>query len=205
MIPTKNHYSLLNPFFSGRRHDNSDFVRIDGVVVPVVTLKTYRPDTSSKDILVTIGLDPDQFVKYEDEYEIKYIIHIPWDMDISGEWIRAHGAVDINTGTPAQTSVKLDPWVKRAIDWLNNSSYPNEGFDHPLDKDRLKAAANELKELKAKIEREAIIAYCLSISIQMGSAIKIFNCFYKAQTRACSLQYNEYPLDSLKKVWQNRD
>lgn len=204
MIATKNQLPILEAFFP----DGSGHINVNGFEIPVVTLRTYRPFTVSvggKDILITLRLDPDQFAKFEDKFSIKYLIHIPWDMSISGEWIRSHNAVDINTGTSAQITVEIDPWVKGAIGWLKATSFPNSGFHHPLDENRLKVAANALKSLKAKIERESIIAYCLSLSIKMESAMKIVDYFNRAQTRAFPLRSsNEYTLDFLKSQWADR-
>ncbi len=203
LLDTKSQYSLLNPFFPSRRHDNSGRVMVDGVNIPVFTLRTYQPYTVSmtgKDLLVTIGLDPDQFAKFEDEHEIKYIIHIPWSMQYSNEWIKSHNAIDILTGKASESDVQIDPWVKGAIDWLEVTSYPNKGFHHPNDADRLKVAANALAKLKAQINREAIVTYCLSINLNMEAADKMYEHFNRAQARKFSTS-RDYSIAFLKEQW----
>lgn len=180
LIPTKNQYSLLNPFFPHRQANKADHIIVDGVIISVFTIRTYRPYTmsiSGKDILITIGLDPEQFEKFEDEEEIKHIIHIPWSMDISEEWIKSHNAINIKTGVASTSTVTIDPWVKKAIDWLAITSYPNKGFYNDYDKDRLKSTANALNLLETSINAEAIRHYCQSISLSMEAASKMIDYF----------------------------
>lgn len=203
LLDTKKQYSLLNPFFPNRQHDNSGKLSIGSVSIPIFTLRTYQPytvSTSGKDILITIGLDPDQFSKFEDKFEIKYIIHIPWSMEYSSEWIKSHNAINILTGEASVSDVIIDKWVKGAIDWLKITSYPNSGFHHPNDSDRLKVASNALAQLKAQINREAIIAYCLNTSLTMDAAEKICDHFSKAQIRKFKAS-KDYSLSFLKERW----
>ena len=203
LLNTKNQYSLLNSLSPNRRNDNSGKVSIGGVNIPVFTLRTYYPYTVSidgKDILVTIGLDPEQFSKFEDKSEIKYFVHIPWSMEYSIEWIKSHNAVNILTGESVVSNIEIDKWVKGAIDWLKITSYPNSGFHHPSDSDRLKVASNALAQMKALINRETIIAYCLKISLTMEASEKIYEHFNKAQTHKFTAS-KDYPLSFLKERW----
>lgn len=76
----------------------------------------------------------------------------------------------------------IDPYVKKAIDWLKSTSFPNQGFHHPLDNCRLKSVSNALREFNALIEYESIVYYCHQNGILHEAAYKMIESFQKAKT-----------------------
>ena len=52
-------------------------------------------------------------------------------------WLRAHTATEITSQEVLNPEYPINSTVQKAIDWLKATSFPNEGFHHPLDEDRL--------------------------------------------------------------------
>lgn len=183
LVYTKNQYQLIQPLFS-EKTIKQGALSLNGIVFKFDTLKTYTPPSYSdkRDIVMIVGISPSDIQKFEDEYKIKYFIYVPWILEECLSWLRAHTATDITSQEVLKPEFPIDPIVQKAIDWLKSTSFPNEGFHHPLDEDRLKSVSNALHEMNIPIEGESIIKYCHENDILYKSAYKMIEFFQKAKT-----------------------
>ncbi len=203
LVPTKSQYSLLSLLCPDDRCNDTGKIFFNEEQIPVFTLKTYRPfrtNPAETDILVAIALDVDEIVKFEHKPGIHCIIYIPWNMQNGDVWIKSRNAINIATGEAAKSTAVLDPWVKKAIDWLNITSYSNSGFLNPNDMNRLKAAANTLVELDTPLNAEAIWCYCSSMSLSADAINKIVESFCRARLLRWRTS-KEYTSGVLKNQW----
>ena len=153
--------------------------------VQIRTIKTYQPNYISgapKEILISIGIPPKNFDQFVNCGNIKYWVLVPWLLDENLSWLYLHEAEDIETGNKLIKDFELDSRIINAIEWLKDTSFPNEGMNHPNDSDRLKSVANEIKRKKIKFSTDAIIYYCIKNGILETSARKIAEHFKKAQS-----------------------
>ena len=153
--------------------------------VQIRTIKTYQPSYISgapKEILIAIGIPPKNFDKFVNCGNIKYWVIVPWLLDENLSWLFVHEAEDIETGDKLTKNFELDSRIISAIEWLKDTSFPNEGMIHPKDSDRLKSVANEIKRKKIDFSTDAIIYYCINNDILETSARKIAEHFKKAQS-----------------------
>ena len=63
------------------------------------------------------------------------------------------------------------------------TSYPNEGYHHPNDEDRLKSMANAINYYNIPFEHDALIHYCINHGLLFEAAQKTVEYFEKASNR----------------------
>lgn len=201
LVYTKKQYQLIQPLFPEKTIKQGGLL-LNGIVFKFDTLKTYTPPSYSdkKDIVMIVGISPLDIQKFEDEYKIKYFIYVPWILEECLSWLRAHTTTEIESQEVLKPEFPIDPIIQKAIDWLKSTSFPNEGFHHPLDEDRLKSVSNALNEMNIPIEGESIIKYCHENGIQYKAAYKMIEFFQKAETTRFRTQ-NNYKTDFFKKRW----
>lgn len=202
LVHTKKQYQLIQPLFTEKTM-KQEALFSSGVALKFDTLKTYTLNYGDKrDIVVIVGISPSDIQKFEDEYKIKYFIYVPWIMEECLSWLRAHTATEITSQEVLEPESPIKPTVQKAIDWLKSTSFPNQGFHHPLDKDRLKSVSNALHEMNIPIESESIIKYCHENSILYGAAYKMIEFFQKAKTTRLRPR-NDYKTDFFRKIWED--
>ncbi len=203
LVYTKNQYELIKPSFSDKMIKQGA-LSSNGLVFKFDTLKTYIPPSygDKRDIVVIVAISPLDIEKLEDEYKIKYFIYVPWNMKECLSWLRAHTAIEIASQEVLNPEYPINSTVQKAIDWLKDTSFPNEGFHHPLDEDRLKSVSNALREMNIPIEDESIIKYCHENGILYNAAYKMIEFFQKAKTTHLRTR-NDYNTDFFRKIWQD--
>ena len=198
LVYTKNQYQLIQPPFT-EKTIKQGALSSNGVVFKFDTLKTYTPGYGNKrDIVVIAGVSPLDIQRIEDEYNVKYFVYVPWNMEECISWLRAHTATEIISKEVLEPQSSIDPTVQKAIDWLKSTSYPNQGFHHALDEDRLKSVSNALHEMNIPIEAESIIKYCHENGILYEAANKMIEFFQKAKTTRFRTR-NNYKTDFFRK------
>ncbi|MCD7849299.1 MAG: hypothetical protein LUH63_05895 [Parabacteroides sp.] len=174
-------------------------ISLEGIVFKFDTIKTFSPVHGEKrDIVIIVGISPLEIRKFEDEYKIKYFVYVPWNIEECISWLRAHSATEILSQKKLEPHNPIDKKVEKAIDWLKGTSFPNEGFHHPLDEDRLKSVSNALHELNISIEAESIMKYCHENGILYKAAYKMIDFFQKAKTTRLRTRDN-YKTDFLER------
>lgn len=198
LVQAKNKYNLIRSLSTPKSLEKC--FSSNDINIKFDTISTYIPAHDNiRDVVIIVGISPLRIQKIEDEYKVKYLIYIPLNMKECISWLREHEAIEISTNKKLEPQFPIKSNVKKAIDWLKETSFPNEGFDHPLDKDRLKALSNVLYELDIPIEGESIIKYCHEIGISYESAYKIRYFFQKAKTIRFRINNNK-TLDFLRKM-----
>ena len=159
-----------------------------GKKIQIHTIRTYSPDYISSDergreLLIAIGVPSKDLIPFLDKNRTEFWIVVPWVLEKNAQLLRIYNAIDIETSEPCKFSGNLDTKVQHAIDWLYDTSNPNESFSHPYDEDRLKQMANALAHYKVPLEYEAVVSYCIKRNIIATSSFQIAEYFSKAKHR----------------------
>ncbi len=161
LISTSSQKYLLSEVFSSDDVKNK-CCHIDELRVGIrfETVKTYCQCHTSKHILIPLCVSPNDYLKFEDNWYAYYWIVVPWTLEESEDWLKVHSAIDVKTNIIIANNYVLDEQVKNAIDWIKATSFPNEGFQHPLDLNRLKSMANALVTCGYITEYYSVLYYC---------------------------------------------
>lgn len=204
IVPTTNQFSLLSEFFSTSDIKNRCCAMPElKAGIRFETVKTYRPSVSDNHILITLCVSPKDLIPFEDEWGAKYWIVVPWIFDEMDSWLKVHSAIDIATGTTIANEFSIDEKVQNGIGWLKATSYPNEGFHHPLDSNRLKCMANAIASCGYIVDYNSVLYYCINHGINHDGGRKIADALMKAQTRKFKTDGN-YPLRFLKEMMNEK-
>ena len=123
----------------------------------------------------------------------------PQKEDIEG-WLVAHEAISIRTNKKLTCSEYPSVVVRKALDWLNSTSFPNSYMLHPFDEDRLMSVANALYALGEPLRMVAVMHYCLEMRWPEYTILRCLTAFQKAQEKRLKVQ-GSYTTESLSKIW----
>jgi len=156
--------------------------------IQIHTVKTYDPDylfagREPSEILIAIGVPPEELIRYEDKSDIAHCIIVPWTLDENRDFLSIYEAVDLETGNPYPKPEDVDERIINAIGWLKWTSYPNEGYHHPNDSMRLHQMANALKKYKVPVDYTATVYCGMHNGLIPSAARKTADAFVRAQTR----------------------
>ena len=147
----------------------------------IETLKNYS--ASFPHILIPIFISEKDLARFEDEYNALVWVVVPPDMSQMENWLKIHSAVNVDTKQALEYDGTINERVINAIEWLRATSYPNEGFVHPLDLNRLKSMANALATNQVPVDYYSVLHYCITHKINHEGGRMIADHFVKAQTR----------------------
>lgn len=188
LVGQQNQFNMLAPLkFSAKHIANQGFTTSDGYHIQFKTLRNYHPDYvfsnhMPSEILVAICIPSQNLYQFEDYSNIAYWIIVPWTIDENESFLSIHEAEDCATGTLHSAPAALDGRIANAIDWLKDTSYPNEGYHHPNDENRLKNMAVKLKKMHIPVDYDAVVYYCLNHGLVPSAARKTADYFERAQT-----------------------
>lgn len=156
--------------------------------VQIRTLKTYDPKclfagNEPSEVLVAVGLTSQDLEKFEDFTDIAHVIVVPWQINEVSQFLSIHEATDIDTYEKYQKPNDVDVRVKNAINWLKATSYPNEGYGHPNDANRLKQMSNALKIQNVSLDYASVVYCAINNGLIPSAARKTAELFVKAQSR----------------------
>ena len=180
-----------------------------GKKIQIHTIRSYSPDyilsnERGRELLIVIGVPTKYLIDFLDKSRVEFWIVVPWQLEENAQLIRIFNAINIDTNEPIQSSYDLDERVQHAIEWLKNTSYPNEGFSHSYDEDNLKKMANALAHYKVPFEYEAVVSYCIRHNIIATSAFLIAEYFSKAKHRKfATMDKTDYKF--MKKMMERTD
>ena len=200
LVPQANQYDILTSELGiATKYCTKHIVPNDfKKCVQVHTLKTYNPSLQFAgredcELLIAIMVDPKELEKFEYKSRVKYWIIVPWLMDnILREYLSIFEAEDIETGMCIPAPIEPDERIINAIGWLRETSYPNEGYHHPLDENRLHQMANAIKHYKVPFDYAATVYACLRHGLIPSAARNTAEAFMRAQSRAFAIKYNPY-------------
>ena len=197
VVSTKKQFSLLDSVFP-EKVINGKCYHVTGTNLGFrfETVKTLSPYLSCKAVFVPLCLSQKDLIKYEDEWSFRYWIVVSWHYSELEPWLKVHSAIDVATNKPIEANFSVDEKIQNAIGWLKATSYPNEGFIHPLDLNRLKCMSNAIAQSKLVADYDAILHYCLNNGIWHKGGRKIAEYFVKAQTKKFKTDGN-YPFKFL--------
>lgn len=167
----------------------------------IETLKNYS--ASSPHILIPICVSEKDVAKYEDEYNAQIWIVVPPEVVQIENWLKIHSAVNVDTDQALEWISKNDNRAINAIEWLKVTSYPNDGFSHPLDWNRLKSMANALATNQVPVDYYSVLHYCITHKINHEGGRMIADHFVKAQTRKFKTDGN-YSIAFLTEMMNNK-
>lgn len=173
--------------FSTQDYKNHGYPLKDGRL-QIHTIKTYTPDYlfdghQPSEILISVGVPPKELIRFEDMSNIAHCIIVPWTLDENRELLSIYEAQDIETGENYPKPQDADIRVKNAIDWLKWTSYPNAGYHHPNDAERLHQMANALKKYRVPTDYASTVYCGIHNGLIPSSARKTADAFLRAQTR----------------------
>lgn len=156
--------------------------------IQIHTVKTYDPDylfagRRPSEILIAVGVPPKELVQYEDKSDIAHCIIAPWTLDENLEFLSIYEAIDIETGKAFPRPSEVDERIINAIGWLKWTSYPNEGYHHPNDAERLHQMANALKKYHVPVDYASTVYSGLHNGLLPSAARKTADAFVRAQAR----------------------
>lgn len=174
----------------------------------VHTVKTYSPSLKflghdDCELLIAIMVSPKDLDQFVDKSRVKYWIVVPWLLSENKSFFEIHEAIDLETGEISHGEYQLDDRVKHAIEWLKSTSFPNECFNHPNDKERLKKMSNALSHYNVPLSYDAVVYYCLNNGIINEASHIIADHFLKAQQRLFAVPRHDY--DFLKEMMDRTD
>lgn len=192
--------------FSAQDFKNHGYALKDGRL-QIHTVKTYNPDylfagREPSEILIAVGVPPEEMIRFEDKSNIAHCIIVPWTLDENKEFLSIYEAKDIITGVAFPKPADADERIVNAIGWLRETSYPNEGYHHPLDVDRLHQMANAIKHYKVPFDYAATVYCGLHHGLIPSAARNTAEAFLRAQGRAFAIKYDHYGNDFLKEMME---
>lgn len=190
LVYQQNHYPafLGEMNFTQEQYKQHGYTMPSGRKIQIHTVKTYHPEYmfaghGQKEILISVGVPPKDLEQFEDKSNIKIWIIVPWTMSENEEFLRIHEAIDMETNESIVGNFVVDQRVVNAIEWLKETSYPNEGYHHLNDVERLHQMANALSYYKIPLEYATIVFVCMQSGFIPSAARSTAEAFVKAQNR----------------------
>lgn len=173
------------------------------------TVRTYNPDylivgREPSEVLVAVGVPPTELLNYEDKSNIAHFIIVPWMLDENREFLSIYEAKDMESGACYPKPEDADDRIINAIGWLKATSFPNEGYHHPLDENRLHLMANALKHYNVPFSYASTVYAGLHHGLIPSAARKTAGAFMKAQSRKFAIKYDDYGLSFLKEMMETK-
>lgn len=173
--------------FSANEIKNHGCAYKDGKI-QIHTVKTYKPsylfaDREPNEILIAVGVPPEELICFEDKSNIAHCIIVPWILEENREFLSIYEAQDIETGECYPKPVDADDRIVNAIGWLKATSFPNEGYHHPNDVGRLHKMANALKRYKVPVDYASVVYCGMNNGLTPSAARKTAEAFVRAQKR----------------------
>lgn len=209
LVYEQKHYAsfLREMNFTRQQYQDHGF-NVNGIKVQIHTVKTYSPKyifagEPNRELLIAVGVPPKHLEQFVDKSRVKYWIIVPWLLDENNQFLQIHDAIDLETGAQVSVSEDVDTRIKGAIEWLKATSFPNEGYHHPLDENRLKSMANAIRHYDIPFEHSTLIHYCIHNGLTNEAATKTVEYFEKAQSRLFHVEggYNpEFLLEQMNRT-----
>lgn len=191
------------------QHFKNHAARINGRNVQLHTVKTYHPEYQfmghpQSELLIAVGVPPKHLEQFEDYSNIKYWVIVPWVLKECSEWLSIYGAEDLETSETVALPTPVDEKIANAIDWLKATSFPNEGYHHPSDEERLHHMANAIKKFKVPFNYASTMRCALEHGLIPSAARKTAETFFRAQTRTFVSKYDKPDYTFLKQMMDTK-
>lgn len=98
----------------------------------------------------------------------------------------------------------MDNILKASLDWINAIAFPNSGFVHPNDENKVKCAACALDEMGVVINNQEVIDYCRTLGMPQESVEKIVDWY--GRPNSLRLKYGMiFSTKDLREIWSQKD
>lgn len=94
----------------------------------------------------------------------------------------------------------MDKMLKASLDWINEIAFPNAGFDHPNDENKVKCASRALNKMGIEINKAEVYDYCEQLGMPQDSIEKIVDWY--GRPNGLRLKYGmTFSASDLKSIW----
>lgn len=98
----------------------------------------------------------------------------------------------------------MNRMLKASLDWINDIAYPDAGFLHPNDVNKVKCASRALYKMGVEVNKEEVIEYCKQLKMPKEAIDKIVDWYSRPKrlrlTNGITFKYSD-----LKKVWKEME
>ena len=152
---------------------------------------------------MAIAVSPADLAKFEDKSDIKACFIVPWTLKENLDFLKVRGAKNMETGEPIAANDEIDERVVNAINWLKAVAYPNNGYNHPNDIDKLHDMANALSCYHVPLDMFSVERCARKLGLFPFSAYKTAEAFVEAQNRKLRVTHS-MGLAHLKKMMEEK-
>ena len=207
LVSTKSQFDFLDGLLSPQQLKAGSF-NCGNYLVQVKTVRTYEPDFcfESKDpseLLMAVAVSPADLAKFEEKTDVKACFIVPWTLDEYLDFLKVRDAKDMETGEPIEEEDDIDNRVVNAINWLKALAYPNDGYNHPNDIDKLHDMANALSHYHVPLDMFSVECCARNLGLLPSSAHKTAEVFVEAQKRKLRVTHS-MGLAHLKKMMEEK-
>lgn len=185
-------------------------IHLENFDVHLETIKTYHltytiSGSAPSEILIAVGVPETTLYTFEDFSNIKSWIIVPWQMSEVESFLKVHEATNLETGDHKTFNEPIDSRLVNAIRWLMDTSFPNEGFHHPFDLDRLHVMSNALAHYQVSFDYNDVVYACMKEGMIPSSARLTAEAFIKARKRKLIVHdKSAYPLTFLNDIMNGK-
>ena len=94
--------------------------------------------------------------------------------------------------------------LKASLDWINSIAFPNAGFDHPNDENKVKCAARALDIMGIQIDNQEVIDYCCTLGMPQEAIDKIVDWYGRPKSLRLK-DAMKFSTKDLKDIWSRKD
>lgn len=98
----------------------------------------------------------------------------------------------------------MDKMLKASLDWINSIAFPNAGFNHPNDENKVKCAARALDKMGVMINNQEVIDYCHTLGMPQESIDKIMDWYGRPKNLRLK-DAMKFSTKDLKDIWSRKD
>ena len=207
LVSTKSQFEFLDGLFTPQQLKAGSF-KCGSYLVQVKTVRTYEPDycyegNEPAELLMSIAVSPADLAKFEDKSDIKACFIVPWTLEENLDFLKVRDAKNMETGEPIAANDEIDERVVNAINWLKAVAYPNDGYNHPNDIDKLHDMANALSHYHVPLDMVSVERCSRKLGLFPSSAHKTAEAFVEAQNRKLRVTHS-MGLAHLKKMMEGK-
>lgn len=94
--------------------------------------------------------------------------------------------------------------LKASLEWINAIAFPNAGFVHPNDENKVKCAARALDKMGITIHNHKVIDYCRTLGMPQESIDKIVDWYGRPKSLRLK-DAMKFSTKDLKDLWSRKD
>lgn len=173
-------------------------IYVGGKLIELISLRSALFSTFYDRVVVAYRLP---FEKLMDTMgDARCVIYVGPKNRMTEDWLVAHEAVSVRTRESLKCVEHPSVVMRRALDWLDKTSFPGSHMLHPFDNDRLSSVANALYDMGEPLRPVAMMHYCINLGWPEYTIYRCFATFNKAHDRHIKVE-GSYTVDTFVKLW----